>query len=422
MNFFYFLFILFGTSLTTSAIAKLEPQKCCRNEKNLIEKNRCAKNDAGKSPPIILKCEEKYILNPTEMNEDYYNVTEDARLYIADMDSYLMSSEYCLVNMQEEDGPDIYEIAIVCFPPYENFDIPKISHEIKGILIFTSAIFLFLTLYIYYRLPELRETQDKVTIFTVFCLMTFMIFLGCLQIYVPFNTNFDFCLFLSFPTYFFTISYFAWLNCVIANVWKIIIMRKWKIKESRWYILNHVYAWTFAITMTTIVAYKHVLKPSLGVTSCWFHQNHDQWILVYLPISIMLSINVVLSVWSSIHLNNPNYTLDTIRVLRKKCILYLKLFLLGGFTWIFEVLSYTFNDHSPSAWVWIIIDSLNCLHGVLVFCVLILWRQRIRKELANQKILGFTCPSHWADINNDEQICLENEGKGKYDLVVKALK
>jgi len=95
-----------------------------------------------------------------------------------------------------------------------------------------------------------------------------------------------------------------------------------------------------------------------------------------------------------------------------RCFLYLKLLLLGGFTWIFEVLSYTYNDHSPSAWFWVIIDSLNCLHGVLVFCVLILWRRRIRKELSKQKILGIRWPSSWANIDDDEEeeVCLENEG------------
>ena len=86
--------------------------------------------------------------------------------------------------------------------------------------------------------------------------------------------------------------------------------------------------------------------------------------------------------------------------------------LLGGVTWIFEVLSYTYNDHSPSAWFWAIIDSLNCLHGALVFCVLILWRRRIRKELSKRKILGITWPSSWANIDDDEEeeVCLENEG------------
>lgn len=93
-----------------------------------------------------------------------------------------------------------------------------------------------------------------------------------------------------------------------------------------------------------------------------------------------------------------------------RCILYLKLFLLGGFTWIFEVLSYTFNDHAPSAWLWMIVDSFNCLHGVLVFFVLIIWRQRIRRELAGQRILCVYCPSKWADEDDEETVCLENEG------------
>jgi hypothetical protein len=94
----------------------------------------------------------------------------------------------------------------------------------------------------------------------------------------------------------------------------------------------------------------------------------------------------------------------------RRCILYLKLFLLGGFTWIFEVLSYTFNDHAPSAWIWMIVDFFNCLHGVLIFLVLILLRQRIRKELAGKTILFYTCPAKWADVENDEEICLDCEG------------
>lgn len=167
---------------TLTSAAKHEPQKCCRNEKNLLVNRRCVNDSAGKSPPIVLTCEEKYILNPTELEEDYYNITENATLYIADMGSYLLSSEwvncfitqkifimifavnfrYCLVNMQDED--ETYEIAIVCFPQTDLFDVPKISFEIKSLFIFISVIFLLLTLYIYYRLPELRETQ-VITIF-----------------------------------------------------------------------------------------------------------------------------------------------------------------------------------------------------------------------------------------------------------------
>jgi G protein-coupled receptor Mth (Methuselah protein) len=97
--------------------------------------------------------------------------------------------------------------------------------------------------------------------------------------------------------------------------------------------------------------------------------------------------------------------------------LYLKIFLLGGITWIFEVLSFIFNNHKPSAWLWDICDLFNCLHGVLIFIILIIWRQRIRKELAGKRILGFTCPSTWADIYNEEEMCLEGDGKTKYKIM-----
>ena len=72
---------------------KLEPQKCCRNEKNLLIDRRCTPDRTGKSPNVQLKCEEKYILNPYEMEEDAYNVTEDASLFIPDMGSSFFRDE-----------------------------------------------------------------------------------------------------------------------------------------------------------------------------------------------------------------------------------------------------------------------------------------------------------------------------------------
>jgi hypothetical protein len=70
------------------------PQKCCQNEKNMLVNNkRCAKNSAGKTPKLALECKEKYILNPSEIAEDAYNVTDNGTLYIYDMDSLLHVNE-----------------------------------------------------------------------------------------------------------------------------------------------------------------------------------------------------------------------------------------------------------------------------------------------------------------------------------------
>jgi hypothetical protein len=66
--------------------------------------------------------------------------------------------------MYDEELNETYEIALVCFPENEP-EIVKVSFTVKAIFIFISVFFLLLTLYIYYRLPELRQTQVKMKYF-----------------------------------------------------------------------------------------------------------------------------------------------------------------------------------------------------------------------------------------------------------------
>lgn len=126
-------------------------------------------------------------------------------------------------------------------------------------------------------------------------------------------------------------------NWQILNKISSFRLRKWEVNEFRWYLLNHIYAWTIPCVMTITVYTKHYFKPSLGVTTCWFHrmqiyikkiltsfngflflENHDQWTLVYMPISLMLSLNVVFCAWSSMCLTKSDYTPDTLKALRYK--------------------------------------------------------------------------------------------------------
>lgn len=58
------------------------------------------------------------------------------------------------------------------------------------------------------------------TIFTLSCLTIFYFFLGIMQLETPSDIVVESCVALAFVVYFFTMGYFAWLNCVLANVWK----------------------------------------------------------------------------------------------------------------------------------------------------------------------------------------------------------
>lgn len=55
---------------------------------------------------------------------------------------------------------ETHEIAIVCFHESgTDISLSKLTFTVKAILIFTSVLFLLLTLYVYSQLSELRETQ-----------------------------------------------------------------------------------------------------------------------------------------------------------------------------------------------------------------------------------------------------------------------
>ncbi|EAT36386.2 AAEL011521-PA, partial [Aedes aegypti] len=165
----------------------------------------------------------------------------------------------------------------------------------------------------------------------------------------------------------------------------------------------------------------HLASPTDYILRSWhpisisfsYLSEREQSYFVYLPLSVMLSINIFLFVWTSYHLHasGDDISPDRKKALRYKCMLYLKLFLLAGLIWIFEIISFHVEDgRLHRSWFWFLIDSINCLHGVLIFFVLIVWRQRIKRELSGRKVLCFRCPASWAQLKDDEQEQLAEEG------------
>jgi len=343
-----------------------------------------------------------YMLNELENEEDSYYIDTFGTLYTNEGSLKLTRDQYCIAKHTDEDNVTV-NIAMVCFeenPAYQSVWLP-----VKTLLISISVSFLVLTLYIYWVIPELRQTEDKVTCIAIFCLFSFLVLLGLLQV-LPHIESKELCVLMGFGIYFFAIAYFAWLNVIMLNVWKNCVLHRWQIKERNWFILNNIYGWTLPCAALTIGIILHIDKPSIGEVSCFFDVASDQWMFLYLPMSILLGINLFLGIWTtySLHRKGGDISQDRRKRLRFKLYLYLRLFILAGVTWIFEVLSFTFGESQvPSHWFWIICDVVNALHGVLIFLVLILWRSRIKRELAGRKLCCFRCPARWADVDDIEQ-------------------
>ncbi|XP_052890238.1 probable G-protein coupled receptor Mth-like 11 [Anopheles moucheti] len=391
--------------------------QCCQDAYVVDGKQQqCVRSDGNYTAEMHLNCTHSYMIY-REIEQEVY-VDESGSL--VDGEFRIQRHDYCVAHTLDGDGTQ--PVFVVCFN-MANMETIATMLVSKGIMMLISVFFLLVTLYIYFIIPDLRETQDKVTSAAVASLAVFMFLLSVVQLWASL-THTSFCTVIAFLMYFFLISYFAWLNMVMANVWKLTVARRWKIRERSWYVLNHIYAVTVAVTLTTMVYIYHSRYPTLGEISCWFRTEREQSYFVYLPLSVMLSINIFLFVWTSIHLHTSGDDLspDRKKSLRYKCMLYLKLFLLSGLIWVFEILSFHMSEGLvPQSWFWIIVDAVNCLHGVLIFFVLIVWRQRIKRELANRWVICFRAPARWAELKDDEQEHLHDEGRdtGKYDLIIK---
>uniref|UniRef100_A0A182Q2Y8 G-protein coupled receptors family 2 profile 2 domain-containing protein n=1 Tax=Anopheles farauti TaxID=69004 RepID=A0A182Q2Y8_9DIPT len=391
--------------------------QCCQESYVVDGKNlRCVRTDGNYTSEMHLNCTHSYMIFREIEQEVYVDETGN----LVDGEFRIQRNDYCVGHTLEEERTE--PVFVVCFN-MANMETIATMLISKGIMMLISVFFLLVTLYIYFIIPELRETQDKVTSAAVASLAVFMLLLSLVQLWVSL-TQTSFCTVIAFLMYFFLISYFAWLNMVMANVWKLTVARRWKIKERSWYVLNHIYAITVAVTLTTMVYIYHSRYPTLGEISCWFRTEREQSYFVYLPLSVMLTVNIFLFVWTSLHLHasGDDISPDRKKALRYKCMLYLKLFLLSGLIWVFEILSFHMSEGLvPQSWFWIIVDAVNCLHGVLIFFVLIVWRQRIKRELANRRLFCFRAPARWAELKDDEQEHLHDEGRdtGKYDLIIK---
>jgi hypothetical protein len=64
-----------------------------------------------------------------------------------------------------------------------------------------------------------------------------------------------------------------------------------------------------------------------------------------------------------------------------RLVLYVKLFLLMGGTWLLELLSWGVGG---PAWIWIFTDLINCSRGVLIFYFCVWSNKKVRNSLLSR--------------------------------------
>ncbi|XP_076233923.1 G-protein coupled receptor Mth2 [Calliopsis andreniformis] len=347
-----------------------------------------------------------YLMDPEASAADNFTVIQEHGkpwLQFTEL-SYekIAAGRFCVANKANGSS----RIALVCFEG-EYYSSPSIWKETLfctlGII---SAVFLIATLAVYVLLPELREIQDKAMMAVVTSLAVSYIVLSIQNLKPQEGGNHTICLALGFLLYFGFISVFFWLNVVSFNIWRTVWFKHFPIKDKPLFMIYCIFGWggPICFLIATLVVH-HIdgrhLRPGFGEQSCWFSGSQQTWAYFYGPIAILLTLNIIylgLTSWRLWH-QYRDYSGNTLRALRFKCLLYVKLILVMGVTWIFEVLSYA--DGSKNNF-WIPTDILNALQGFIIFLLLVATRKRVRKLLAKKKPCGIGFPKSWAAYEDEE--------------------
>lgn len=345
-----------------------------------------------------------YLVEPDVNENDNFTIErkpEETWLVFSHFEK-VPAGSFCVADSKNSGS----QIALICFDDGFLANSTAWKDTLFCTLSIVSAVFLIITLAVYVLLPELREVQDKAMMAAVTSLAVSYIVLSVQNLRPQEEGDYTICIALGFILYFSFISVFFWLNIVSFNIWRSVWFKNFIIKDKPLFMIYCIYGWGGPICfLITVLITHHVsgthLRPGFGEETCWFAGSIQMWAYFYGPIAILLTLNVIylgLTSWRLWH-QYRDYSGSKLRALRFKCLLYVKLIVVMGITWIFEVLS--FADGSKNDF-WLPTDILNGLQGLIIFLLLVAMRKRVRKLLAKKRPCGIGFPKSWVAYEDEE--------------------
>ncbi|CAH2045432.1 unnamed protein product, partial [Iphiclides podalirius] len=273
--------------------------------------------------------------------------------------------------------------AVICADEEESM----VDNKVMAYCMIVSVVFLKLTAIIYIILPEVRDLHGKSVI--NFCI-SLALGLLCLAIMnlISSYSDMNLCAARGFLTYFFLIVSFFWTNAISIQILRcmrrpFIIDYGWR--EFAWYAL---YAWGMGALITIAMAIVNFHpgdhpKPGIGLNHCWFFDKKQQWYYMYSVMTILITANICIFVYTSILLWRHSFASSHIKALKYKFVMTIRLFIIMGVPWIFEMIGSLMEESI----IWVIMDFVNILQGPLVFLLLVVFRRRVVKALHRRGFL-----------------------------------
>jgi G protein-coupled receptor Mth (Methuselah protein) len=254
-----------------------------------------------------------------------------------------------------------------------------------------SLPFLLLTILTYCLIPELRNWHGKVLIcYTVALTVTFGL-LVAIDIEWIVDDIGTLCTTLAYCYYYSTLCCFTFLNVMGYDVWSSITGSKVRrsfhsLKKFSIYLTYALVVPALFVALALSMKFLDVktMNPELGDSICAFRSGSKSvWIYLYTPVVFVLTTNLYFFIITAyfIFITQRKIANETDFRSKKETgnyMMFVRLFLLMGLTWILEIVG-EFTDSRFTK----ITDLLNCSQGVMIFILFVCFgktRQLVKKR------------------------------------------
>ncbi|XP_045533188.1 probable G-protein coupled receptor Mth-like 4 [Pieris brassicae] len=345
---------------------------CCLEEDGILSENEalCVNPVNEVKKAIRFNCKNTVRLFQKKFNFTV-NDNESATIYMGDKPFLQGAGSFCAAN---ETTNNTLKLLLLCTIE------EKETNLVLSYCMIVSAIFLALTAILYCALPILRDLQGKSIICFCVSLALGLIILAIMNLVKYSDMNL--CAARGFLTYYFMVSSFFWMNSISIQI--LFRIKRPSVPDYGWRTFSWyaLYAFgtpaliTIAMSIVNFHPGKHQ-KPGIGLNTCWFYDKRQQWYYMYSVLSILMAINIAIFCYLSVYLWRQTFLSTHVKELRYKFGMTLKMFIIMGLPWIFEMISTFFEAHI----IWTVLDIFNLMQGPFMFIVLVVLRKRVLKAL-----------------------------------------
>ncbi|XP_047512497.1 G-protein coupled receptor Mth2-like [Pieris napi] len=347
---------------------------CCLEEDGILDEIEafCVNPVNESKKDIWLNCN----IGSARIFETDFNFTvnnnESATVFVEDQPFLHEAGTFCVAN---ETTNSTLKLLLFCEVEEETT-----TNLVLSYCMIVSAIFLALTAIIYCALPILRDLQGKSIICFCVSLSLGLSILGIMKLTEYSDMNL--CAARGFLIYYFMVSSFFWMNSISIQI--LFRIKRPSVPDYGWRTFSWyaLYAFgtpaliTIAMAIVNFHPGKHQ-KPGIGLLTCWFYDKWQQWYYMYSVLSILMVLNIGIFFYLSFYLWRNTFLSTHVKELRYKFRMTLKMFIIMGLPWMFEMISSFFEAHI----IWTLLDIFNFLQGLLIFIVLVVLRKRVLKAL-----------------------------------------